>query len=80
MAEPEDHGPPTDGPTEPGYLRRARDMRTTWDLLFPPFVGVVVVVLLVVLVLTPSLQSPAILGVIGSALVALAGLGIRKQR
>ena len=68
-------GPPQD----PDYLRRARNIRAAYDLLFPMVVGATVLVLLVLLVAVPSLRDPSILGVIGTALVAIAGLGIRRR-
>jgi hypothetical protein len=43
------------------------------------FVGVVVVAAFVAVLVVPTLQTPPMLGVIGTALVALAGLGARKR-
>lgn len=80
MTGPDDTPPAAPPEAEPPWLRRLRNLRTGFDLAFPPFVAVAVVGCLVAVVSQPELQSPAILGVLGTALAALGGLGLRRGR
>jgi hypothetical protein len=64
---------------EPDYLRRARNVRAAFDLLFPMVVAFVVVGVFILLALRPELRDATFLGVIGTALVALAGFGLKQR-
>ena len=80
MTEEERKSPSLPPEGEPDYLRRTRNLRLWWDLVFPPLVGLVALVLSVVVLFVPSLRSDAsLVGGIGATLLALAGLGYKKK-
>lgn len=64
---------------EPRWLHSLRNVRTAFDLVYPPFLCIAAAVAVAVILRHPELQTPQIVGLLSAVLITAAGLGIRKR-
>lgn len=64
---------------EPPWLRALRNLRTAFDLVFPPVVALVALGSFPVILLRPELQNPQSIGLVSGILLTLAGVGLRRR-
>jgi hypothetical protein len=79
VASPSRHEPPYPSAPPPGFPERARALRETFDLLWPPTAAVVGLVLIVAFAIVPSLRQPGLIAAISGMFTIVTTIGLARR-